>query len=79
MLNAAAKKGVNLSSVFDVVHDANMAKKWEDGTFHKREDGKILKPETWSPPDVQKEIARQFKEGSFYSFSGENDEVLMKK
>jgi len=61
MLNAAAKNGTNLSRIFDVVHGANMAKKWPDGTFHKREDGKVIKPDTWREPDVVAEIKNQMK------------------
>merc|ERR1719402_2158140 len=65
-LNAAAKKGVNLSSLFDIVQAANMAKKDPvTGTFLKREDGKIIKPVGWAPPDVAKEIARQKDQGAF--------------
>ena len=53
-LNAAAKKGVNLSSLFDIVQAANMAKKDPvTGTFLKREDGKIIKPQGWTPPNVR--------------------------
>jgi predicted HAD superfamily Cof-like phosphohydrolase len=52
-LNMAAKYGMNLSKVFDIVHDANMAKKDPiTGSFIKREsDGKILKPLGWQSPD----------------------------
>ena len=47
-LNAAAKKGVNLSSIFSIVHAANMAKRDPaTGQFLKREDGKIIKPKGW--------------------------------
>merc|ERR1712157_244082 len=47
-LNAMAKKGVNLSKIFELVHDANMAKKDPiTGKFKKRDDGKILKPNGW--------------------------------
>ena len=43
--NAACKKGINLSSIFGMVHAANMAKRDPiSGTFLKREDGKIIKP-----------------------------------
>lgn len=66
MLNAAAKKGINLAKVFDVVHNANMDKKDPNtGTFLKREDGKILKREGWQEPDITGEIVRQQKEGAF--------------
>ena len=65
-LNAAAKKGVNLSSLFDIVQAANMAKKDPvTGTFLKREDGKIIKPQGWTLPDVAKEISRQKEHGAF--------------
>ncbi len=65
MLNAAAKKGVNLSSIFNVVHGANMAKRWPDGTFHRRADGKVEKPPGWKEPDLVNEINRQQTEGAW--------------
>jgi len=66
MLNAACKKGVNLSSVFGTVHAANMAKRDpETGKFLKREDGKIVKPRGWQPPDIEAEIRRQTREGAW--------------
>ena len=66
-LNAAAKKGMNLSSVFKLVHGANMAKRDPaTGHFIKREsDGKIIKPAGWKPPDVEAELKRQLAEGSW--------------
>jgi predicted HAD superfamily Cof-like phosphohydrolase len=58
--NAFAKKSVDVSKVFDVVHNANMAKRDpETKKFIKREDGKIIKPKGWMPPDIVAEIARQ--------------------
>lgn len=65
MLNAAAKKGFNLDKVFDVVHDANMNKRFPDGIFHRREDGKVIKPDNWKEPDIDSEIKRQLKNGSW--------------
>jgi len=65
-LNAAAKKGINLSKIFDVVHNANMAKKDPiSGKFLKREDGKIIKPQGWKPPDIKQEIVDQLKKGAW--------------
>ena len=65
-LNAAAKKGLNLSSVFKLVHKANMDKRDPaTGKFIKRADGKIIKPEGWTAPNVLQEIKRQNTEGSF--------------
>jgi predicted HAD superfamily Cof-like phosphohydrolase len=37
--------------VWKEVHRSNMAKL--EGGVRKREDGKILKPEGWTPPDVE--------------------------
>jgi predicted HAD superfamily Cof-like phosphohydrolase len=65
MLNCAAKHGVNLSSIFDVVHEANMAKKWNDGKFHRRDDGKVIKPDDWKEPDIKGEIIRQLHDETF--------------
>ena len=66
MLNAAAKKGVNLSALFHIVHGANMAKRDPaTGQFLKRADGKIIKPVGWQEPDIKAEIVRQFAQGSW--------------
>mmetsp|Transcript_40083 Transcript_40083/g.96672 ORF Transcript_40083/g.96672 Transcript_40083/m.96672 type:complete len:144 (+) Transcript_40083:1-432(+) len=65
-LNAACKKGVNLSSIFSLVHQANMNKRDPaTGQFIKREDGKIIKPKGWQPPDVDSEVERQMTKGSW--------------
>lgn len=64
-LNAFCKSGVDLSAVFDVVHEANMAKRFPDGKFHRREDGKIIKPPNWHEPDIVAEIKRQMNKVSF--------------
>merc|ERR1719356_2358801 len=65
-LNAACKKGVNLSSIFNIVHAANMAKvDPRTGKCNKRADGKILKPAGWMPPNVKQEIIRQTNQGGF--------------
>lgn len=49
----AASYGIPLDRVFDEVHRSNMAK-LVDGKVQRREDGKILKPEGWMPPDIKK-------------------------
>ena len=59
MLNTAVKKGADLDAIFKVVHRANMAKKFPDGKFHRREDGKVMKPDGWKEPDIVGEIKRQ--------------------
>ena len=50
--NASCKAGFNPDAIFDVVHQANMSKKFEDGTFHKNEIGKVIKPPTWKEPNI---------------------------
>ena len=57
MLNAASKRSIDLSKIFDEVHSANMRKKDpETNTFIRREDGKILKPKGWYPADIVKVV-----------------------
>ncbi len=67
MLNIAAKHGINLSKLFDVIHEANMNKRDpKTGKFIKREsDGKVIKPVGWKEPDITGEIKRQFEDGSW--------------
>ncbi len=65
-LNAAAKNGINLSKVFQIVHKANMNKRDPiSNQFIKRKDGKIVKPPGWEAPDITSEIMRQMIEKSF--------------
>jgi predicted HAD superfamily Cof-like phosphohydrolase len=51
----AVECGVDMAPVFAEVHRANMAK--EGGA--QRGDGKILKPEGWSPPDIVRCLREQ--------------------
>jgi predicted HAD superfamily Cof-like phosphohydrolase len=37
--------------LFEIVQAANMEKLWPDGKPHFREDGKVIKPEGWQPPE----------------------------
>lgn len=48
----AVEAGIDLDAVFEEVHRSNMSKVWEDGSVRYREDGKVLKPPTYSPADV---------------------------
>lgn len=45
---------------FQVVHDANMAKLYPDGTAKIRDDGKILKPEGWQPPNLKSVVSMYY-------------------
>ena len=49
----AVSYGIPLDKVFEAVHRSNMAKLGPDGKPRRREDGKILKPEGWTPPDIK--------------------------
>lgn len=64
--DCAVKHGINLDEVFDEVHAANMAKV-VDGKLQKDERGKVLKPEDWQPPSVNKVITRQLIDGTWES------------
>lgn len=55
LLGAAVTYGIDIRPVWDIIHASNMAKK--EGKL--RADGKMMKPEGWTPPDVKAEIARQ--------------------
>lgn len=68
ILNAFCKKGINLSKVFPIVHQANLDKKDpKTGKYLRRDDGKIKKPEGWISPDqrIHQEIERQLTQGSW--------------
>ena len=49
----AVAYGIPLDKVFKEVHRSNMAK-LVNGKVVRREDGKVLKPEGWKPPKVDK-------------------------
>lgn len=66
MYNLYDKHGINLSRVFDVVHAANLRKRWPDGKYHRRDsDGKVMKPPGFLGPDILAEIVRQKTDGSW--------------
>jgi predicted HAD superfamily Cof-like phosphohydrolase len=48
----AEELGIPLQEVFAAVHESNMSKVWSDGTVHYNEIGKVLKPDTYSPPEL---------------------------
>lgn len=54
IFGTAAAYGIPLPEVFDEIHRSNMAKVSEHGSVIRREDGKILKPEGWTPPNIEK-------------------------
>jgi predicted HAD superfamily Cof-like phosphohydrolase len=50
----ALEFGIPLDACFEEVHRSNMTKLWPDGTAHYREDGKVLKPDTYTKADLVK-------------------------
>ena len=64
--DCAVKHGMNLDPLFEIVHSANM-NKVVNGKVLRRDDGKILKPESWRDPEpaLEAEVARQIAEGAF--------------
>lgn len=55
----AVEFGIDLGSIFEEVHASNMRKLDENGNPIIREDGKIMKPEGWVPPQIAPIIAAQ--------------------
>lgn len=55
IFGSAVAWGIDLEPFFDNVHKANMSKMGGK----RREDGKILKPDNWVPPDHERELMRQ--------------------
>ena len=49
--------GIDIDECFQEVHASNMSKLGEDGRVIKREDGKVLKPNTYFPPDIASVLA----------------------
>lgn len=45
---------IPIEEVFKAVHESNMSKLWPDGTVHYNDFGKVIKPPTYSPPDIEK-------------------------
>ena len=49
--------GIDLDECFQEVHCSNMSKLGEDGRPIKREDGKVMKPSTYFPPNIASVLA----------------------
>lgn len=73
-IGGLVEMGINPGELWRIVHGANMAKVQPDGSVKRREDGKIIKPEGWVPPDndLKAEIARQLEriEASLFAQRG---------
>lgn len=62
-LGTAIESGIEMEPIFKIIQAANMAKLGEDGKPIYREDGKVIKPEGWQPPEpaIVEELERQKK------------------
>lgn len=54
----AAAYGIPIDDVYRKVHENNMSKLQPDGTVKYREDGKVLKPDTYVPLDTSTLLER---------------------
>jgi len=48
----ADELNIPLEEVFQKVHQSNMGKVWPDGTVHRNGHGKVLKPPSYTIPDL---------------------------
>ena len=51
-LGSLFSQGADIHGAFSEVNRANMAKVWPDGTMHRDDHGKIIKPPSFTPPDL---------------------------
>ncbi len=54
VLGTANAYGMDIEPFFDEVHRSNMSKLWSDDAIHKDAFGKVLKPLTYSPADIER-------------------------
>lgn len=55
----AVSCGIDMEPIVAEIHRSNMSKVQPDGTVLRREDGKILKPDTYSPANLEAILAEQ--------------------
>lgn len=56
--DTGARFNLPLADVFNEVHNSNMNKRKSNGLFSIRDDGKVLKPADWVPPNVDSIIRK---------------------
>jgi predicted HAD superfamily Cof-like phosphohydrolase len=49
----AEELGIDLPAVFNATHGANMSKVWDDGTVHRNDYGKVIKPPNFKKADIR--------------------------
>lgn len=50
----AEELSIPLQDVFQAIHAANMSKVWDDGTVHRNDYGKVIKPPNFVKADIRK-------------------------
>lgn len=51
-LGTAVTFGFDVDAAFDIVHQSNMSKRFDDGLLHKNEFGKVIKGPNYKAPDL---------------------------
>ena len=62
---AMLKFNLPVNKLFAEVQRSNMAKLNADGSYTKNEHGKVVKPSTWTPPDLQSIIVDHFDQATW--------------
>lgn len=60
----AEELGIPLPDVFQAIHTANMAKVWDDGTVHRNDYGKVIKPPNHKKADIRKVLYGELDEAT---------------
>jgi len=56
MIRCLKSMSVNPVGLLEIAHDSNMGKIWPSGDIRLASDGKVLKPNTWEPPELFMQI-----------------------
>ncbi len=62
---AACALGLPVTSIWNEINRSNLSKVHPDGTLHKRADGKVMKPISFSPPDIKRILDKHANELAF--------------
>jgi len=57
VLGTANAYGIDVEPFFDEVHRSNMSKVWADGSVRKDAYGKVFKPQSYSPANIEDLLA----------------------
>lgn len=71
LIQLAHNMGLPFEEAWEQVRKSNMAKITADGRVRRREDGKILKPDGWIPPDILSLVKSRFPKAKVENDDGE--------